>query len=301
MTENIRYCNISKKMAAAGIRKGRGEVRNLFAGGLSVAYNIQPENIIAWISSDQGDFKKENVHRRFVLKTITRGCIRTMLDGYPLILHPGDAVLFFPYQVHISSLYEKSNSAYEMAAVTFTLAEGCNSAVLEPLRGRVFRMTEEDGTSLVRILRAYQGIGKTTASDAVRELTGILQRKLSRLGDSVTTERVDLSGRMAEVCTYIRLNLKERISVKTIAAEFGVSRETVRRDFRKYFGGLSPSEMMRTLRMGYASERLSRTEKSVAEIAEECGFSNPFVFSAAFKNYYGMPPVQYRKQYFSKS
>jgi AraC-like DNA-binding protein len=51
-----------------------------------------------------------------------------------------------------------------------------------------------------------------------------------------------------------------------------------------------------TLRRERAMQELTQTQRSVAEIAGLVGFSDPTVFSRAFKKWTGMSPQKYRKQ-----
>ena len=45
-----------------------------------------------------------------------------------------------------------------------------------------------------------------------------------------------------------------------------------------------------------AEDLLRRTDLSLAEIAEKCGFANAFSFSRSFRREHGIPPAAYRKQ-----
>jgi AraC-like DNA-binding protein len=72
-----------------------------------------------------------------------------------------------------------------------------------------------------------------------------------------------------------------------------------------YFGrifkqetGLRPMEWLNQNRLQRASQYLSGTQLSVAEIAEDCGFANQFYFSRVFHQHFGQPPLQYRKARF---
>ena len=48
--------------------------------------------------------------------------------------------------------------------------------------------------------------------------------------------------------------------------------------------------------MSYASNKLIYTDLSIAEIAENCGYSSLEHFSYAFKNYYNVSPLKYRQE-----
>jgi AraC-like DNA-binding protein len=72
-----------------------------------------------------------------------------------------------------------------------------------------------------------------------------------------------------------------------------------------YFGrvfkqetGLRPMEWLHQRRLQMASQYLSSTRKSVAEIADLCGFANQFYFSRVFRKHFGQPPLRYRKARF---
>lgn len=56
-------------------------------------------------------------------------------------------------------------------------------------------------------------------------------------------------------------------------------------------------EYLTELRMLEAQQLLSETDKSIAEIAEEVGYTDDKYFSRAFKKYSGLKPKDYRKLY----
>ena len=61
--------------------------------------------------------------------------------------------------------------------------------------------------------------------------------------------------------------------------------------------GVSPKEYIRQQRMNHAAELLHKGEMiTVAEVAYQCGFSDPLYFSRCFKQYFGMSPSQYQKR-----
>ena len=58
--------------------------------------------------------------------------------------------------------------------------------------------------------------------------------------------------------------------------------------------GFSPKHYELELRLEKARCRLGSPEKSINEIAEECGFSDRYAFSKAFRKYAGISPARYR-------
>jgi AraC-like DNA-binding protein len=59
--------------------------------------------------------------------------------------------------------------------------------------------------------------------------------------------------------------------------------------------GITPMQWLRERRLQMACQYLRSTSKSIAEIASEVGYTDPFHFSRAFKSKFGKSPFQYRK------
>lgn len=63
----------------------------------------------------------------------------------------------------------------------------------------------------------------------------------------------------------------------------------------KRFDSQSPYQYLMQLKMAVAARRLHYEGKLVKEVAYELGFSDPFHFSRAFKNVFGLSPTTFRK------
>lgn len=69
----------------------------------------------------------------------------------------------------------------------------------------------------------------------------------------------------------------------------GMSISSLRAAFQETTGA-SPGSLRNSLRLAHAYERLRPGSRTVAEIAAELGFCDPFHFSKAFKREFGFPP-----------
>lgn len=74
-----------------------------------------------------------------------------------------------------------------------------------------------------------------------------------------------------------------------MAGQAGMSISTLRGAFQETTG-TSPSSLRNCLRLAHAYERLRPGTRTVAEVAAELGFCDPFHFSKAFKREFGFPP-----------
>jgi AraC family transcriptional regulator len=87
----------------------------------------------------------------------------------------------------------------------------------------------------------------------------------------------------------------EDISLDALARATKRSKGHLIRVFRQELG-LTPHEALVRLRIHRASTLLARTNMTVGEVAEQCGFDNPFHFSRRFHEVCGHAPRDFRKR-----
>ena len=92
----------------------------------------------------------------------------------------------------------------------------------------------------------------------------------------------------------LRANAPNNLTLDNVAAVAGVHVVHLARVFRK-FHGCTPGEYLRRLRIERAIEELRSTDKALADIAGNAGFSDQSHFCRAFKLSTGMTPGQYRR------
>lgn len=83
------------------------------------------------------------------------------------------------------------------------------------------------------------------------------------------------------------------LSIEDIASQMGLGRTQLYRKI-KQLTGLSPVEVVRTIRLKKAAELLTRTDKNISQIAFEVGFSSSSYLSKCFKDYFGVNPKEYK-------
>ena len=101
--------------------------------------------------------------------------------------------------------------------------------------------------------------------------------------------------RTREINQYIRLHVKEKITVEDVANEFNFTPGYISEFLRKNSVGFR--EMLAYIRANESEHLLLNTDKTIVEISEECGFSDVKYYYSAFKKWYRCTPKQFRDHY----
>lgn len=92
---------------------------------------------------------------------------------------------------------------------------------------------------------------------------------------------------------YIREHFNGELSLEEMAREVGISPYYLSKLFKET-EGIGYIEYTTKLRMDYAKEQLSATDRSIKEICRDAGYQDPNYFSRIFKKWTGMTPTEYR-------
>lgn len=95
---------------------------------------------------------------------------------------------------------------------------------------------------------------------------------------------------------YLDIHYCEPLSLQMIGDALGVSEYHAAHVFKAELG-ISPMQYVMRRRMGEAQTMLMDTNRSIADIADRLGYSNPWNFSTAFGKCVGMTPSQYRQSF----
>ena len=93
---------------------------------------------------------------------------------------------------------------------------------------------------------------------------------------------------------YIYENYNKNITIGDMANHLNIDRTYLYRLFKRECN-VSPQKYLLNFRLRVAVNKLENTQKSIMEIAEECGFNNVSLFCHQFKKVYSDTPLNYRK------
>ena len=231
-------------------------------------------------------------HNLFVLKIHIAGSSKGYVGKQLYSFLPGEGILIFPFQMHkvVSAVPE----GQLRLVINFSMSLADQSRI-EALRNKIFKITPEDCLQLSRIVELSHSKSDARQREAINILTEFLMSKLHKCApedSNVPSNTASLS--VGTVFDYIHKHYREKLSVKEIAEKLGYSEAGIRLIFRRETGR-TPGSFIQELILHDAAELLLYTDKTIQTISRECGFTNSFIFSRAFKNKIGKSPKAFRE------
>lgn len=138
----------------------------------------------------------------------------------------------------------------------------------------------------------------TFSVEDVLRRNGLLSLFLSLIASGISVSQKSDSGSgnyyVNRAQAYIRSNYCNPIKVTDIANYVCINRSYLYTLFENALG-ISPQQYLTSYRIAKAKELLQLTSIPIESIAISCGYSDPLVFSKAFRQECGMSPSAYRK------
>ena len=159
-----------------------------------------------------------------------------------------------------------------------------------------------NGLTFRDVLRALPSVAESQHATREREeriQTELLLLRLAEIfllaeQDPLRASRFDPRVRAALLAVSASPTVPRTVS--GLASEVGLSSDWFARLFRSQVG-ISPKQMLRSVRLRRAALQLQSTEDPVGVIAERTGFASIFDLSREFRRQYGMSPRAYRARY----
>lgn len=222
---------------------------------------------------------------------IHRGQGTYLLDGRSRILPAGSAVLYRPGQPQIYSY-----RAADLAETYWIHFGGSRAAeVLQELglteTVLTFRAPDHFISIMNRMIREAGGANPFCAPVCCGLLITLLC-EAARISGKNYTENASI----ATACEMIRVNYNRKITNEQLAAGCGLSLSRFEHLFKEIHG-CAPQQYKQREQILVAKELLLNTDRSIAEIADVVGFSDPLYFSRIFKQRTGFSPSAFRFNY----
>ena len=223
----------------------------------------------------------------YLVALILDGSARYQLDGKTFTAEAGD-VMFFRKGTHYTAKVT-SKTPWEHIAVGFH-ADGDMDEFLTEGATRVSH-GNRFGDLFRQAYSVWSGCGfgykLQTKALIYQILFSIMEENVSHLVGNNAALRA-----MKAASDYIEQHYQEKITVEALALRSGYSASHFARVFAKVYN-TSPIQYVNQVRILHAKNLLRTGQYSMAEIAQECGFSNVYYFSRCFKQITGTTPAKW--------
>ncbi len=202
----------------------------------------------------------------------------------PHVLHKTEGTAFERYNVNVTENY----------------LDDFQTHVLNEKALSVIKLNSEQSAILENIFNQMSQVNRRQkyADSILKALFSYLIFEFNNLSFEVLSSNVSkeksVPPQMLKVIEYFNENYAENLNLASISEMFYISKGSLIYNFNKYMK-CSPIEYLLRIKLLKAKELLEKTQKSIGEIAELCGFSSANYFGLVFKQKENMSPLAYRK------
>jgi AraC family transcriptional regulator len=205
-------------------------------------------------------------------------------DGFEVIRQVGPEEM--PMVVFVTAHDRYAVRAFEQRAFDYVLKPFDDAR----LRAALLRAAQLPAHDLARRLRALIADAATAPG-----LGGLAREMLVKL-EPQPMAAPQRPPWLLHALEFVHARSAETVSLSALARCAGVHPVYLARAFRAHVG-LSLGAYVRKLRVDHAADRLVSTDRSIAEIALEAGFSDQSHLTRVFRSTLGLTPAQYRDRF----
>ena len=110
--------------------------------------------------------------------------------------------------------------------------------------------------------------------------------------DDKSEEMID---KLHQINGYIQEHMREKVTIGDLAKQLNFTESYMSEYLRRISVGFR--SMLNYVRSNASEHLLLKTDKTILEISEECGFSDVKYYYSAFKKWYKCTPGQFRRRY----
>ena len=254
-------------------------------------------------STSLASMAKPHSHEHYELYFLTQGSREVFLDNKMYSVKENSLVVIPPFSLHKTEggTFTRINVNIHPDRLTEEQRRFLDGCAKNP----AMELNERYRESILRLLHEGAEIQIMHTLDHAREeyLAAVVKLLFLYLSSehnpplpAYGEERCKyLSSEMLKIIYYLNRHYSEAISLKSICEEFFLSKASLCKKFKNYMD-CSVMDYILELRLRNAQKMLQTSDKSLAEIAKDCGFSSVNYFRNTFKKALGISPLKYRKE-----
>lgn len=158
-------------------------------------------------------------------------------------------------------------------------------------------MTDGMHGAVVRLLQTLHDPAETAAMGELRVRDVVFEALKGQQGPALRALVLHQGhySRIVQVLSRLHAHYAEEVSVEALARQANMSPSTFHQHF-KAVAQASPLQYLKRLRLIKAQQLLVQDESNVNQAAEAVGYRSVSQFSRDYKRYFGVSPLQHRKE-----
>lgn len=232
----------------------------------------------------------EHTHNFNEIVIVTKGNGKHILNGRLFDLYPG--MMFY---IHASDchLYENVNNLHLTNILfrdpdNFHFINGINELIPnQDLCQSHFFFDKNCDKNIQTILAQLSQV--SVQSDALQESLFLQLLLLFKQNQYVNQGTGSSDNRVKQLLRYLQIHFKEPIDWHKVTEQFSLSLRSFHRHVKNQLG-ITPQKYLIKLRLADAYTQLIQTDKTITDIAQECGFNDSAYFSTCFKQEFTFGP-----------
>jgi AraC-like DNA-binding protein len=251
-------------------------------------------------------------HDDFQLNYIKEGKGLRMIGNQMQIYESGDLVLIGPGLPHFWTYdhdFYSNNGPGKSIVIQFSgefAGEGFFDrpemqqvkTMLGKASGGVY-FGKPDSCKIIELIEQMEQAENTTRFiiliNILHKLAGLANQQVITRFSQPAPNNPEQIDRINRVWEFIFRNYQNPVYLEEVANEIGMSPSAFSKFFKKHTNKTYIS-VIEELRIGSACNLLTKSDKPVSDIANECGFNNIANFNRQFKRITGKTPLKFRKQ-----
>lgn len=255
----------------------------------------------------KGQSQEKIYHEEIEIKYFYEGSATLMIDMNTVVTKPGDIVVINPYEFHATIDLDQEIGKYHLIILSldFFVDQGSTGLNLRRIligKRVCFNNLIRGNERMIQILqRVAQEIQQKEESYRLVVQGLLTEFFVLLLRREVSTEKsasvLEKDVRYFEIIDpavqRIYSGYEEKITIDELAQLCSISKYHFCRIFRQ-ITGMTALQFLIKYRLKIANIMLAKTNKSIAEIARECGFADESYFCRCYKKIHGISPNQNR-------
>lgn len=217
-------------------------------------------------------------------------------NGTIVEIKRGD-ILYIPKNIYYDTVFIPHSKSYKTGINSYLI----DFSIFDEF-GKEFILSENIIKLPVDNRKYYEYFDKINTlslfeNKPIMKIMGLFYSMLSDMSNDIRNigHNPEIFDEVYNSLMFIEENYNQSLSIPDIAYSYNLSESTFRRYFKKTTG-LSPVDYIKKIRMERAEALLQSNIYSVKDVAELVGIPDPAYFSKAYKQYYGVSPVNLIKK-----